>query len=71
MWLQGGPGASSMYGLFTENGILFIYIIHLITGPFSVSPDGQSLVPREITWNSDYHMLYVDNPVGAGFRYIY
>ena len=32
-WLQGGPGASSLFGLFSEHG------------PFSVSPDGQ-LVPR-------------------------
>jgi len=57
LWLQGGPGAASMYGLFSENG------------PFSVATDGQTLIPRKITWNDKYALLYIDNPVGAGWSF--
>ena len=56
LWLQGGPGGSSLFGLFGENG------------PFSVD-DNLNLVPRNITWNSKYALLYIDNPVGVGFSY--
>ena len=57
MWLNGGPGSTSMYGLFNE------------MGPFSVAADGQTLVPRAASWNNHYHMVFVDNPVGTGFSY--
>lgn len=50
LWLQGGPGASSLLGLFLENG------------PFLVDKDG-NLQERPWTWNSKYHMIYIDNPV--------
>lgn len=56
IWLQGGPGGSSNFGLFSENG------------PFSLSEDLE-LVPRPHTWNKDYGMIFIDNPVGAGFSY--
>lgn len=56
MWLQGGPGGSSLFGLFVEHG------------PFYVNKDTQ-LVPRNITWNEKYSMLYVDNPAGTGFSF--
>lgn len=56
LWLQGGPGASSMYGLFTENG------------PFEViSPSEVRL--RNETWSRSHNLLYIDNPVGAGFSF--
>eukprot|EP01102_Stenamoeba_stenopodia_P015073 TRINITY_DN5097_c0_g1_i4.p1 TRINITY_DN5097_c0_g1~~TRINITY_DN5097_c0_g1_i4.p1 ORF type:complete len:475 (-),score=126.43 TRINITY_DN5097_c0_g1_i4:44-1405(-) len=57
MWLQGGPGASSMFGLFNENG------------PFSVAANGTTLINNPYTWNTNFSMLYVDNPVGAGFSF--
>ena len=50
MWLQGGPGGSSLFGLFNENG------------PIVVDENGEAQ-KRAVTWNSDYHMLYIDNPV--------
>jgi vitellogenic carboxypeptidase-like protein len=56
LWLQGGPGSSSLFGLFVENG------------PLVVAKDG-SVSRREITWNKEYHMLYIDNPVGTGFSF--
>lgn len=56
MWLQGGPGGSSLFGLFVEHG------------PFYVNQDSK-LLPKNITWNEKYSMLYVDNPVGTGFSF--
>jgi len=57
IWLNGGPGSSSMYGLFSEHG------------PFSVLPDGSGLSMRNVTWTNEYNVMYVDNPVGTGFSY--
>ena len=57
MWLQGGPGCSSMDGMFLENG------------PYHIDKDTLRLVPNPYSWNKDYHVVYVDNPVGAGFSY--
>ena len=55
LWLQGGPGASSMYGLFSENG------------PY-ISVNG-TVTPRELAWTSKYNVLYIDNPVGTGYSF--
>jgi len=56
IWLQGGPGGSSMFGLFAE------------MGPIRLDA---SLQPHlnEYTWNKKYGMLFIDNPVGAGFSF--
>ena len=56
LWLQGGPGGSSMFGLFVENG------------PFSVDANMQ-LHPRHYSWHNTHSMLYIDNPVGTGFSF--
>ena len=56
IWLQGGPGGSSLFGLFAE------------MGPFSID-ENLELVQRPTTWNKEYGMLFIDNPVGAGFSY--
>ena len=56
LWLQGGPGGSSMYGLFVEHG------------PLRVAKDF-SLSLNPYTWNTKYAMLFIDNPVGAGFSF--
>jgi Carboxypeptidase C (cathepsin A) len=53
LWLQGGPGATSLYGLFTENG------------PFSVNKDFV-LKEREYSWTKTLNVIYIDNPVGTG-----
>lgn len=59
MWLNGGPGFSSLFGLFTENG------------PFTVGAGSAfpQLEANAFTWNGNFSMLYVDNPVGVGFSY--
>lgn len=56
IWLQGGPGGSSMFGLFAE------------MGPFTLDAE-LKLVPNPDSWNTDYGMLFIDNPVGAGFSH--
>jgi vitellogenic carboxypeptidase-like protein len=56
VWLQGGPGASSLFGLFSEQGPIVV--------------DKQTkLHPRDITWNSKYHLLFIDQPVGTGYSF--
>jgi vitellogenic carboxypeptidase-like protein len=57
MFLQGGPGASSMFGLFRE------------MGPYQVASDGKTLIPNPFTWNKQYSLMFVDNPVGAGWSF--
>ncbi|VVC29668.1 Serine carboxypeptidase, serine active site,Serine carboxypeptidases, histidine active [Cinara cedri] len=56
LWLQGGPGASSLYSVFNEHG------------PFRVTRTGR-LEPWQYTWTSTHSVLYVDNPVGAGYSF--
>jgi len=56
LWLQGGPGGSSLFGLFVENG------------PVHVNDQGY-LVPNPGSWNTEFAMLYIDNPVGTGFSF--
>ena len=56
LWLQGGPGASSLYGLFVENG------------PLQVTKD-LKVFERNHTWNRDFAILYFDQPVGTGFSF--
>lgn len=55
LWLQGGPGASSLFGMFTE------------IGPFSI--DAGKVKARNVSWNQQYHLLFLDNPVGTGFSF--
>ncbi|EPQ50550.1 alpha/beta-hydrolase [Gloeophyllum trabeum ATCC 11539] len=60
LWLNGGPGCSSMIGLFQENG------------PCLVNPDGESTysyTSRAISWNNASNMIYIDQPIGTGFSY--
>jgi vitellogenic carboxypeptidase-like protein len=54
IWLNGGPGASSLAGLFLENGPLKI-------------KDDLTIIPNENSWNKRSHMLFWDQPVGTGF----
>jgi carboxypeptidase C (cathepsin A) len=52
LWLQGGPGCSSMTGLFVE------------LGPYKINRNSLKLIENPNTWNNDYHMLFIDNPLG-------
>ncbi|CAH2237157.1 jg11130 [Pararge aegeria aegeria] len=55
LWLQGGPGGSSLFGLFTENG------------PLIAKKDG--FVLRKHHWALKNHLIFIDNPVGTGFSF--
>ncbi len=56
MFINGGPGASSLTGSLTENG------------PYTLEDHG-SLVPNLNSWNQHFHLVYVDQPAGTGFSY--
>ncbi|XP_055334686.1 probable serine carboxypeptidase CPVL [Paramacrobiotus metropolitanus] len=56
VWLQGGPGATSMFGLFVEHGPFYLQN--------SIIP-----LPRPYRWTKLANMLYIDNPVGTGFSF--
>jgi len=56
LWLQGGPGASSLYGLFSE------------TGPYIVK-NGSLFTIREYSWTKNHSVIYIDNPAGTGFSF--
>ncbi|XP_055861008.1 probable serine carboxypeptidase CPVL [Biomphalaria glabrata] len=60
VWLNGGPGESSMIGLINENGPL--KIDKLINGNISYRR-------RKNSWAETFSMLYIDNPVGVGYSY--
>jgi len=59
IWLNGGPGCSSMDGLFLE------------LGPLRLAPGGRApnyrLERREKSWHRAAHVLFLDQPVGTGF----
>merc|ERR1719420_46733 len=55
MWLNGGPGCSSMMGMLAENG------------PCKVNKDGQNTTNNPYSWNTKANVMWVDQPAGAGF----
>nr|GEV69699.1 serine carboxypeptidase II-3 [Tanacetum cinerariifolium] len=58
LWLNGGPGCSSLgMGAFTE------------IGPFGVYLDGRTLYARQFSWNKVANVLFIESPVGVGFSY--
>jgi len=58
LWLNGGPGCSSLDGFIYEHG------------PFQVDPtDYSTLQLREYHWSSIANVIYLEAPVGVGFSY--
>jgi vitellogenic carboxypeptidase-like protein len=56
LWLNGGPGASSLLGFFDE------------LGPFGIS-EKLEIEPRAVGWALDAHLIAIDNPLGVGYSH--
>jgi serine carboxypeptidase-like clade II len=58
MWLNGGPGCSSLaYGFMEE------------VGPLVPNADGKGMRPNPYGWHGAAHMVWVESPVNVGFSY--
>lgn len=55
IWLNGGPGCSSMDGLLQENG------------PFLWQSGTYAPQRNPFSWTNLTNMIYVDQPIGTGF----
>ncbi|KAI0344359.1 alpha/beta-hydrolase [Trametopsis cervina] len=54
IWLNGGPGSSSLVGMLFENGPLHV-------------ADDYSLFSNNFSWHTQADYIWVDQPVGVGF----
>ncbi|GJE98044.1 serine carboxypeptidase-like protein [Phanerochaete sordida] len=54
IWLNGGPGSSSMVGLFFENGPLHIR-------------EDYTIFSNNLSWHTLADYVWIDQPVGTGF----
>ena len=61
LWMQGGPGATSLYGVFENNGPMK-----------AVFEDDADITKATLNPHSRHriaNMIYVDNPIGTGFSF--
>jgi cathepsin A (carboxypeptidase C) len=57
IWLNGGPGCSSMLGFMQENG------------PWVMEDGTNYFVENNFSWNSNASVLYIEQPAGVGYSY--
>ncbi|KAK8117185.1 serine carboxypeptidase [Apiospora kogelbergensis] len=57
MWINGGPGCSSMTGLLME------------LGPCAIDDGGESAHENKDSWINAANVFFLDQPIGVGFSY--
>ncbi|KAG2214852.1 hypothetical protein INT46_000150 [Mucor plumbeus] len=57
LWLNGGPGCSSMMGLWME------------LGPCQVNEFGNDTIRNPYSWNTAANVVFLDQPVNVGYSY--
>jgi len=57
LWMNGGPGCSSLDGFLSE------------LGPLHVTPDGKKLYNNTFSWNAEANVIFLEAPAGVGFSY--
>ncbi|MEW5301152.1 MAG: hypothetical protein WDW36_004030 [Sanguina aurantia] len=57
LWLNGGPGCSSLLGFTAE------------VGPYTVLVKGAGMVNNPFAWSTVSNMLFLEAPAGVGFSY--
>ena len=57
MWINGGPGCSSMMGLLMEQG------------PCRVNEHGNATTKNPYSWIEAANVFFLDQPIGVGFSY--
>ncbi len=65
MWLNGGPGSSSLIGLLTENGQI-VTNDNSLTDPVDGVPQ---VFLNPYAWTTTANVLYLESPKGVGFSY--
>eukprot|EP00092_Neocalanus_flemingeri_P007452 GFUD01008048.1.p1 GENE.GFUD01008048.1~~GFUD01008048.1.p1 ORF type:complete len:467 (-),score=127.97 GFUD01008048.1:70-1470(-) len=61
IWLQGGPGLSSMFGALKLHGPIITTV--------DENNNLNGVAKNPYSWGKKHNMLYIDNPVGAGFSF--
>nr|CAD2123456.1 unnamed protein product [Meloidogyne enterolobii] len=57
LWLNGGPGCSSLGGLFEE------------LGPYLINKDGKTLRLNPYSWNKYASIIFLESPAWTGYSY--
>ena len=63
LWLNGGPGSSSLFGMFTEVGQL-VFNRHSLSANTTAAP---RLFRNPEGWTTVANMLFLESPVGVGW----
>lgn len=74
LWLNGGPGCSSLEGFFYEHGPLVVADAHAppninFDGSPSTNDPSHVLVRNPWSWSRAANVLYLEAPAGVGFSY--